>query len=91
LRAMAQEMTTTTSISITALLDWSSENKRVALTQTKEQKAKGHIISHGFLLFGGHYLLSTTAWKDENDHQGGEPQAELPETGWGKAMAKAWN
>jgi len=32
-------------IRITTLLDCTSENKRLAATQTKEQKAKGQIIS----------------------------------------------
>jgi hypothetical protein len=64
-------MSTTTGISVAALLDRASENKRVDLTQTEEQKAKGRVVSHGFSLFGGHYLLLFITQKDENDHQGG--------------------
>jgi len=69
---MAQEMSTTTGIGIAALLDWASENKRVAMTQTEEQKAKGHIISHDFSLFVVCYLHPITTQKDKNDCQGGE-------------------
>jgi hypothetical protein len=69
---MAQEMSTTTGTGIAALLDWASENKRVAMTQTEEQKAKGHIISHDFSLFVVCYLHPITTQKDKNDYQGGE-------------------
>jgi hypothetical protein len=69
---MAQEMSTATGISIAALLDWASENKRVAKTQTEEQKAKGHIVSCDFSLFVIYYLHLITTQKDENDRLGGK-------------------
>jgi hypothetical protein len=38
-------MNSMTGISIAALLDCALENKRLAATQTEEQKAKGRIVS----------------------------------------------
>lgn len=56
---LARELSSTTGISIAALLDRASENKRVATDQTEEQKGKGRIVSHQWMLSLLHGLTLT--------------------------------